>query len=141
LLLLTTKGGLPPRTDGLEVVVMSPLAIVPRFSDVKASLSRPARVIAFASEHAVDALLGALSATGLDVRALFGVKLAAVGPATAQRLAAHHLAADLVGKGGGAELAAEIHAARFAGPVRVLGAAGGRPELADELRKAGYDVD
>jgi uroporphyrinogen III methyltransferase/synthase len=141
MLVLATKGELPPRSDGLEVRLVSPLQIVPRFADVKASLPHPARVIAFAGEHAVDALLGALSATGQDARALFGVKLAAVGAATAARLGQCHLAAVLVGHGGGAELAAEIQRAGFQGPVRVLGAHEGRPELADALRAAGYEVD
>jgi uroporphyrinogen III methyltransferase/synthase len=141
LLLLSTKGELPPRTDGLEVLVSSPLTVVPRFSDVKSSLSRPARVLAFTSEHAVDVLLGALTSTGQDARALFGMKLAAVGVATAARLAEHHLIADLVGDGTGADLAKEIHASGFAGPVRVLGAHQGRPELADTLRTLGYEVD
>jgi uroporphyrinogen III methyltransferase/synthase len=141
LLLLSTKGEISPRTDGLEVVVSSPLTAVPRFSDVKTSLSRPAKVLALTSEHAVDSLLGALTSTGQDARALFGIKLAAVGVATAARLAEHHLIADLVGSGTGADLAKEIHAAGFAGPVRVLGANEGRPELADTLRSLGYEVD
>jgi uroporphyrinogen III methyltransferase / synthase len=135
LLLLSTKGELGPRTDGLEVLTMSPLQIVPRLADVKTSLSRPARVIVFTSEHAVDALFGALASTGQDARALFGVKLAAVGAATAARLAHYHLQADLAGKGGAADL--DLHE----GPVRILGAHDGRPELADALRAAGLEVD
>ena len=141
LILSTGEGELPPRADGLELVRLSPLQVLPRFADVKASLARPAQVIAFAGAHAVEALVGALRATGQDVRSLFGVKLAVVGEATARRLSDFHLQADLTGKGGGAELAGEIRAAGFAGPVRVLGAAGGRAELADELRAAGYTVD
>ena len=45
------------------------------------------RAIAFASTHAVDAVWGALTALGRDARALFGVRLATVGEATARRLA------------------------------------------------------
>jgi uroporphyrinogen III methyltransferase / synthase len=143
ILVLSTKdeGELPLRADGAEVVRISPLQVLPCFADVKTSLSRPASVLAFASAHAVDALLGALVSTGQDVRALFGVKLAAVGAATAARLAEAHLVADLVARGGGAELAEEIRLAQFTGPVRILGAKGGRSELADGLRAAGYEVD
>ncbi len=142
ILLLATPGDeLPLRSDGAEVVRVSPLQVLPRFADVKSSLVRPAGVIAFASAHAVDALVGALASTGRDVRALFGVTLAAVGAATARRLADFHLHADLVADGGGAQLAKEIHAAHLQGPVRALGSLGGRTELADELRAAGYQVD
>jgi uroporphyrinogen III methyltransferase/synthase len=137
-LVLSTK---EVASDAVEVVQASPLTVVPRFADVKASLSRPARVLAFASEHAVDAFLGALFSTGEDLRALHGVKLAAVGAATAARLAEHHLHADLTGSGGGSELAADIRRAGWDGPVRVLGAHEGRQELADGLRAAGYQVD
>jgi uroporphyrinogen III methyltransferase / synthase len=141
LLLATSDEPLPPRVDGLEVVRVAPLQVLPRFSDVKMSLARPAQVMAFASAHAVDALVGALRSTGQDVRALFGVKLVAVGEATRRRLAEQNLAADLVGSAGGAELAQEILAASPDGTVRVLGAADGRPELADALRAAGREVE
>ena len=126
--------------SGLTLVEASPLAVVPRQAELKQALAQPLRAIAFASAHAVDALLGALAATGRDARALGGVRLAAVGQATARRLAERSLAADLVGDSGGAALAAEIVAARWEGPLLVLGAADGRPELADALEAAGVEV-
>ena len=100
-----------------------------------------ARTIAFASAHAVDAFFGALANAGRDARALFGVKLAAVGRATAARLAERSLRADFVGDGGGADLAAALVAGGAEGPALVLGAHGGRPELADALAGAGWTVE
>jgi uroporphyrinogen III methyltransferase/synthase len=129
--------------SGAQLVEAAPLAIVPRQAELKqilAQIALPARAIAFASAHAVDALLGALAATGRDARALGGVRLAAVGQATARRLAERSLAADLVGDAGGAALAADILSARWEGPILVLGAADGRPELADALAAGGVEV-
>jgi uroporphyrinogen III methyltransferase/synthase len=152
ILLLSTKGLTADErsaTDdvlaphGLALVEASPLAVVPRQAELKqvlADATAPPRAIAFASAHAVDALLGALIAMGRDARALAGMRLAAVGQATARRLAERSLVADLVGDSGGAELAAEMLAARWEGPVLVLGAADGRPELADALAAGGLPV-
>ena len=55
--------------------------------------------VAFTSTNAVRAVLERLDECGLDSRALFGVKLAAVGTATADALAAAGLRADLVPSG------------------------------------------
>ena len=52
--------------------------------------------IVFSSANAVDAFIERLLASPLDVRALDGVKLCAVGPATAERLARIGLKVDLV---------------------------------------------
>jgi len=46
--------------------------------------------------NGVSALLDRLLATGRDLRALGGVRLAAIGPATADALRAYHLVADVV---------------------------------------------
>ncbi len=61
------------------------------------------------SQQAVTALFLALDEAGLDVRALGGVKLAAVGPATARSLWEHGLRADFVPSTPGARhLGAEL---------------------------------
>src|SRR5262245_45613118 len=52
--------------------------------------------LVFTSVNGVRSLLGRLPATGRDLRALGGLKLAAIGPATAEALAAYHLKADAV---------------------------------------------
>ena len=48
------------------------------------------------SANGVDALFGRMTVLGLDSRALGGVKVAAIGPATAQALARYGIRADLV---------------------------------------------
>ena len=144
ILLLSTKDeGEVADAQGAELVRVSPLTVVPRFADVKTALSRlPGwRTIAFASAHAVDAVVGALLASGNDLRALASVKIAAVGAATARHLESMHLRADLTSAAGGAALAEEIRAAGMLGPVFLPRAAGGREELADALRAADYAVD
>lgn len=142
-LLLSTKDDDAPPRDDVQVTRVSPLAIVHRFAEVKTALTRLDRykTIAFASAHAVDALLGALMATGRDLRALAGIRLCAVGEATARRLEASHLRADLTSNAGGARLAVDIQAAQLDGPVLLPRTAGGRDELADGLRAAGYTVE
>jgi len=142
ILVLTTKDELVARDD-VDIVRVSPLTIVPRFADIKSALGRlsHARTIAFASAHAVDAFFGALANAGRDARSLHGVKLAAVGHATAARLAERSLAADFVGDGGGADLAAALVAGGAECPALVLGAHGGRRELADALAGAGWTVE
>jgi len=142
ILVLSTKEDTVARDD-VDVVRVSPLQIVPRFAGVKQALARAthAKTIAFASAHAVDAFMGAMVAAGRDARSLHGVKLAAVGRATAARLAACSLAADFVGEGGGIELAAALVAGGAEGPALVIGAHDGRRELADALAAAGWAVE
>jgi uroporphyrinogen III methyltransferase/synthase len=145
ILLLSTRD---PKEHGearlpldVDVTQVAPLQIVPRFAEVKQALGRldEVRAIAFASGHAVDSFFAALRASDFDARALFGRKLAVVGRATAERLGHHGLRADLVGDGGGAELGQAL-VREALGPALVLGAAGGRPELADVLVAAGWSV-
>jgi uroporphyrinogen III methyltransferase/synthase len=99
--------------------------------------------IVFASVNAVTVFLERLLRTPLDLRALHGVRLCAVGPSTAERLAEAGLKVDLVP----AEYRAEalVDAIGHAGPtggLRVLlpRADIGRELVGDELRKRGADV-
>ncbi len=92
--------------------------------------------IVFTSAHAVDRFVGLLR----DGRDLAGVRLAAVGPATAAALAARHLVADLVPE----QSTGEGLVAALPEPVgRVLfpRAAEAREELASGLRARGWVVD
>jgi uroporphyrinogen III methyltransferase/synthase len=142
ILLLSTKETEETRLPhDVDVERVSPLQIVPRFAEVKQALAHldEARTVAFVSAHAVDTFFAALTAADRDARALFGRKLAAVGRATAERLARHGLRADVVGDGGGGELGRAL-VAEAAGPALVFGAAGGRSELADALAAAGWTV-
>ena len=138
-----TSSSLPEPESDVTVEWVSPLVVTPRFADTKRALGRLAevRTIALTSVHAVDAMVGGLRALGHDVRALFGIKLAAVGGATAARLTSHGLSADLVANGGGAELAAEMLAAHLPDPILHLRAQDGRPELGDALSAAGKRVE
>jgi uroporphyrinogen III methyltransferase/synthase len=99
--------------------------------------------IVFTSANGVDYFLQRLQAGPHDARALAGVKLCAVGPGTAERLAKYWLKVDLTPGEYRAEAVAE--ALRGAGAV-----AGGkfllphadiaREMLADELRRLGGEV-
>jgi uroporphyrinogen III methyltransferase/synthase len=99
--------------------------------------------IVFSSGHAVDALLGRLLASPLDLRALKGVRLCTVGPATAEHLTSVGIKVDLVPAESRAE--AVVQAMIEDGPLqgaRVLlpRADIGREVIAEELRKRGADV-
>jgi uroporphyrinogen-III synthase len=95
----------------------------------------------FASAVAVERTVERLRALGLDVAALAGVRLAAVGPATAERLAHEVREPDLVP----AEARGEAMAAALAPRVRgrrvfLPRPAEGRPELLAGLVAAGAEV-
>lgn len=99
--------------------------------------------IVFSSANAVDACLARLLASPRDLRALGGVKLCAVGPATAERLSKSGLKVDLVPHEYRGE--AVVQALSASGDVRGLKvflprADIGREVVADELRKQGAEV-
>jgi uroporphyrinogen III methyltransferase/synthase len=99
--------------------------------------------IVFSSVNAVDALVGRLLASPLDLRALGGVRLCAIGPATSERLARNGLKADLMP----AEYRAETLAEALSGSASIRGmkvllprADIGREVIGHELRKHGASV-
>jgi uroporphyrinogen III methyltransferase/synthase len=99
--------------------------------------------IAFSSGHAVDRFMERLLAGSLDVRALGGVRLYAVGSATGERLLRYGLKVDLTPAEHRAEALAQaissgsdIRGRRFLLPRADIG----REVLADELRERGADV-
>jgi uroporphyrinogen III methyltransferase/synthase len=98
--------------------------------------------IVFTSTNAVDAFFGRLL-QHRDIRELKGVRLCAIGPSTADRVARYGLRADLVPDESRAE--GVFEALKAAGPlqgVRVLlpRADIAREVLPDQLREAGADV-
>ena len=99
--------------------------------------------VIFSSGNASDAFLSRLMASPLDVRALGGVKLCAIGPSTAERIARYGLKVDLIPPEYRAEAVAEAmsNAATVRG-LKVLVPKGdiGREVIADELRKRGAAV-
>ena len=99
--------------------------------------------IVFSSTNSVDACLGRLLGSSRDVRVLHGVGLCAVGPATADRLAAHGLKADLVPSEfrGEGVIDALTRMGAVAGKRVFLPRADiGREALGDELRRRGAEV-
>lgn len=102
--------------------------------------------IVFSSANGVQAFCERLKALGLDGRALKNCKLAAIGPGTAESLAAHHLHADLQPEEFRAESLAEALIATRHGDLRfqrilLIRASRGREVLAEQLTKAGAWVD
>jgi len=101
-------------------------------------------LIVLTSVNGVDALFAALAARGRDARALpAAATVVAIGPATAERLAAHGVRADLVPERFVAEgILESLRETPLDGvPVLVARARGSRPELVDGLRARGAEVD
>lgn len=99
--------------------------------------------IVFASANAVEHFMRRLMAGPRDVRELKDVKLCAVGPATADRLASYSLKVDLIPAEYQAEGVADaIRAHGDIARTRILLPRGdvGRELLADQLREGGADV-
>lgn len=97
------------------------IAEVDDWGPVDAALDRLAHFdwLVFTSSNGVEAFLGRLRHTGRDLRALGGLKLAAIGPATAEALRRYYLDADLVPEAYNSEgLAAAL--CRHAAGQRVL---------------------
>ncbi|HEY3452140.1 MAG TPA: uroporphyrinogen-III C-methyltransferase [Myxococcales bacterium] len=109
------------------------------------ALEPPARFdwLVLSSSNGVESLLARLGALGKDARALAGMKIAAVGSATAQALSLARLKADLVPDEFNAEGLVQalsrhgISGKRFL----VVRAQEGREVLPDELRAAGARVE
>lgn len=97
--------------------------------------------VVFSSANGVEHFLGRLAALGKDARALGRVRIAAIGPATAEALAAHHLRADAQPEEYRAEALAELLAGQAKGRRFLLvRASRGREVLAETLRAAGAIV-
>ncbi len=97
--------------------------------------------LVFSSANGAHFLLRRLFECGRDIRWLHHVRLAAIGPGTAERLAEYHLRADFVPE----EYTAEALAEALAGNARkrrflLVRASRGRDILADRLRSAGGEI-
>ncbi|HET9809104.1 MAG TPA: uroporphyrinogen-III C-methyltransferase [Candidatus Limnocylindria bacterium] len=98
----------------------------------------------FTSQNAVEVVWGAMRARGLDARTLGGVRIAAIGRATADALLDHGMAADVVPQRFVAESLVEALETRDdVSGRRVLlpRAADARDVLPDGLRALGAEVD
>jgi len=98
--------------------------------------------LVFSSRNGVHHFLDRLFHSGQDLRALGGLKLAAIGPGTRQALLDHHLQADLQPATYRAEALAESLQPEAAAGKRFLLARAnrGREVLAEMLRDAGGEV-
>lgn len=95
--------------------------------------------LVFTSENGVHAFIGRLDAHGLDLRALGHLKLAAIGPTTADALGRYHLKADLVPAEFRSESLAAALAERAAGQRVLLARANrGRDLLRTELQSVAH---
>lgn len=139
------------RELGAEPVVVPTIEL--RAPRNRAPLARAVRALrageyawaAFTSANGVDATWDALVSAGGDARAFGGVRLAAIGPATAAALEEHGLRADVmakefVGEGLARAMLAKMKGAR-GGRVLLARAAKARDVLPETLRKAGWRVD
>ena len=128
---------------GAEVLVAPTVAIRPLedFAALDGAIRRLPEFdwLAFTSGNGVRAFLDRLPACGTDLRALGHLKLAAIGPATAEALAAYHLSADLVPESYRSEALADALRGPVAGKRILLARADrGRTILKDELERVAH---
>jgi uroporphyrinogen III methyltransferase/synthase len=125
---------------GAEVLVAPTVAILPLddFGPLDRAIGRLDTFdwLVFTSGNGVRAFLDRLDTLGRDLRAIGPLKLAAIGPATAETLARYRLKADLLPASFRSESLAEALAARAAGQRILLARADrGRTLLKDELER------
>lgn len=131
---------------GAEVAIQPAIEIGPppdwqRVDEAIGCLDRYDWVV-FSSVNGVDYLIRRIRLLGNDIRQLAPVKLAAIGPATAERLRQYHLDVELTPPEFRAESLAEALSWEAAGKRFLLARASrGREILAERLREAGAKVD
>ncbi len=142
----------PLRRLGAEPICLPVLRVLPpsdpeplaRLAGALAGGERPDWLV-FTSRNGVDAFFVALRAAGADARALHGVRLAVIGPATAEALARRELLADLVPTEYRGEAVAEALLGAIADPaschVVIPRAEVARDALPEALRAAGCRVE
>jgi uroporphyrinogen III methyltransferase/synthase len=92
--------------------------------------------LVFTSAHGVRFFLDRIEARGHDLRIMGHLRLAAIGPTTAEALARYHLRADIVPASYRSEALAEALAPQVAGRSVLLARANrGRAVLRDELQR------
>jgi uroporphyrin-III C-methyltransferase len=136
-----------PLTElGAEVLYQPAIEIRPLHavdtSDRWLALSARFDWLVFSSSNGVRCFVERLQHNGLDLRALGGAKIAAIGPGTAEELARYCLKADLIPDEFRAESLAQALKGAAAGKRFLLvRASRGREVLAEELTKAGGIVE
>ncbi|MBO4317183.1 MAG: uroporphyrinogen-III C-methyltransferase [Mailhella sp.] len=135
-------GSLGARTIQHPVIRIEPPSSYAELDNAIGSLSSYDWLV-FTSVNGVKKFKERLDAAGRDARSLAGLKIAAIGPATAGELLSFGIRADCVPEKFIAESAAEAMLAAGAGGSRVLlvRAAEARSTLPDTLRANGASVD
>ncbi len=142
----TQASGLARRLEGLGArVIEVPAIAIEAPADGGAALDAAASSlgiggygwVAFTSANAVEALMGRIP----DARALAGVKVAAVGGATAEALARYRIVADLLPSHSDAQGLLDVWPLERSGKVLFPRAAAGRDVLENGLRDRGWEVD
>jgi uroporphyrinogen III methyltransferase / synthase len=123
---------------GAEVLIAPTITIGPTddFGPMDSAIERLSQFdwLVFTSGNGVRSFLNRLKESGRDLRALGHLKLAAIGPTTADVLAQYHLKADLVPSTFRSEALAEALITRASGQRILLARADrGRTVLKDEL--------
>jgi uroporphyrinogen III methyltransferase/synthase len=131
---------------GADVLLQPAIEIRPlRLSDTAdrwLSLTNKFDWLVFSSSNGVRYFIERLEWSGLDLRALGGVRIATIGSATAEELARYQLKADLVPDEYRAEsLAAALKGGAAGKRFLLVRASRGREVLAEELTKAGGIVE
>jgi uroporphyrinogen III methyltransferase/synthase len=132
------------RALGAAAIELPTIEITPPgdWAPLDAAIARLASYdwIVFTSVNGVASFWERLVQAGLDARALHGVEVAAIGPATAAALESHGLQSDYVPGEYVAEAVAaglgDVHGLRILLPRADIA----RPALAELLREAGADV-
>ena len=133
------------REAGADVVEMPATRISPLdASPLREAIRRLAEYqhVLFTSQTAVSFFWDALRVASLDARALSGLTVTAIGPATAEALVSHGIAPDVIPDRFVAEGVVEALRDRVSGARMLYPAAeGGRDVLPEGLRAAGATVD
>ena len=133
--------------EGAEVIELPSIRIVPPDDATPLKLAAQGlasyKWVVFTSVNGVDAFWGALEEIGLDSRAFAGVKVAAIGPATAESLARRGIHADRMPSEYISESVVESLQEHIEPGDRVLlpRAAEGRNALVEGLQKLGAEVE
>lgn len=138
------------RERGAQAVELPMIRIEPPLdpAPLRAAVSalRSYQWLLFTSQNGVRAFFAELSRQGMDSRSLFGLRIAAIGPSTAQALEPYGVRADVMPESFRGEALAEVILAEQTQgmrDVRVLlpRAAVARDVLPETLRDAGAHVD
>jgi uroporphyrinogen III methyltransferase / synthase len=132
--------------QGAEVLVQPAIEICdpPDFTPVDQSIEQLQDYdwVVFSSANGVRYFLKRLLQTGRDLRAMGGIRLACIGPGTAEALAGYYLRADLIPEQFRAESLADALRPQVAGKrILLVRASRGREVLAEELAAAGARVE